>query len=125
MQAIMAQVFQFGLEAQSGHYVAMLRGMEAFDPEPIRQAGELARALFQRLSVQFGTRLYQGGPGVSFSADDFSEVVYERAGTRQQCELACWARIRAADRHWPASLAGWQLSESVRARAKHVEGPAL
>ena len=43
----------------------------------------LARALFQRLSAQFGTRLYQGGPGVSFSADDFSEVVYERAGTRQ------------------------------------------
>jgi L-seryl-tRNA(Ser) seleniumtransferase len=83
MPAIMAQVFQFGLEAQSGHYVAMLRGMEAFDPEPIRQAGALARALFQRLSAQFGSRLYQGGPGVSFSADDFSEVVYERAGTRQ------------------------------------------
>src|SRR5262249_58750993 len=83
MWAIMAQVFQFGLEAQSGHYVAMLRGMEAFDPEPIRQAGALARALFQRLSAQFGSRLYQGGPGVSFSADDFSEVVYERASTRQ------------------------------------------
>jgi len=83
MSSIMAQVFQFGLEAQSGHYVAMLRGMEAFDPEPIRQAGELARALYQQLSPQYGTRLYQGGPGVSFSADDFSEVVYARAGTRQ------------------------------------------
>jgi L-seryl-tRNA(Ser) seleniumtransferase len=83
MQSIMAQAFQFGLEAQSGHYVAMLRGMEAFDPEPIRQAGEVARALFQRLAAQFGPRLYQGGPGVSFSADDFSEVVYARAGTRQ------------------------------------------
>ena len=83
MQDITAQVFQCGLEAQSGHYVAMLRGMEAFDPEPIRQAGVLARVLFQRLSAKFGTRLYQGGPGVSFSADAFSEVVYERAGTRQ------------------------------------------
>src|SRR5919198_1521141 len=83
MQSIMAQVFQFGLEAQSGHYVAMLRGMEAFDPAPIRQAGALARVLFQRLSATFGPRLYQGGPGVSFSADVFSEVVYERAGTRQ------------------------------------------
>src|SRR5262249_27675150 len=49
---------------------------------PIRQAGDLAHALFQRLAPQFGTRLYQGGPGVSFSAEDFSEVVYERAGTR-------------------------------------------
>src|SRR5215471_16589299 len=83
MPAIMAQAFQFGLEAQSGHYVAMLRGMEAFDPELIRQAGELARTLFQRLSAKFGTRLYQGGPGVSLSADDFSEAVYARAGTRQ------------------------------------------
>jgi L-seryl-tRNA(Ser) seleniumtransferase len=83
MPSIMAQAYQFGLEAQSGHYVAMLRGMEAFDPAPIRQAGALARALFQRLSATFGTRLYQGGPGVSFSADDFSEVVYERGGMRQ------------------------------------------
>lgn len=83
MQGIMAQVFQFGLEAQSGHYVAMLRGMEAFDPEPIRQAGRLALTLYEKLAPQYGTRLYQGGPGVSFAADDFSEVVYTRAGTRQ------------------------------------------
>jgi L-seryl-tRNA(Ser) seleniumtransferase len=83
MPSIMAQAFQLGLEAQSGHYVAMLRGMEAFDPAPIRQAGALARALFQRLSARFGPRPYLGGPGVSFAADDFSEVVYERAGTRQ------------------------------------------
>src|SRR5437870_9266132 len=68
MPAIMAQVFQFGLEAQSGHYVAMLRGMEAFNVEPVRQAGELARALFQRLTPKFGTHCYQGGPSVSFSA---------------------------------------------------------
>jgi L-seryl-tRNA(Ser) seleniumtransferase len=83
MHSIMAQAFQLGLEAQSGHYVAMLRGMEAFDPAPIRQAGALARVLFQRLSAAFGPRLYLGGPGVSFSADDFSEVVYARGGTRQ------------------------------------------
>lgn len=83
MQAITAQAFQFGLEAQSGHYVAMIRGMEAFDPEPIRQAGALARALYARLEPRYQTRLYQGGPGVSFAAEDFCEVVYERAGTRQ------------------------------------------
>jgi len=83
MQGIMAQVFQFGLEAQSGHYVAMLRGMEAFDPEPIRQAGRLALTLYEKLAPRYGHRVYQGGPGVSFAADDFSEVVYARAGTRQ------------------------------------------
>jgi L-seryl-tRNA(Ser) seleniumtransferase len=83
MASIMAQAFQCGLEAQSGHYVAMLRGMEAFDPAPIQQAGVFARALFQRLSARFGPRPYLGGPGVSFAADDFSEMVYERDGTRQ------------------------------------------
>jgi len=83
MQGIMTQVFQFGLEAQSGHYVAMLRGMEAFDPEPIRHAGQLALALYGKLAPKYGPRVYQGGPGVSFAAEDFSEVIYARAGTRQ------------------------------------------
>ena len=83
MQGIMAQVFQFGLEAQSGHYVAMLRGMEAFDPDPIRHACQLALALYGKLAPKYGPRVYQGGPGVFFAADDFSEVIYARAGTRQ------------------------------------------
>jgi L-seryl-tRNA(Ser) seleniumtransferase len=78
---IAAQVFQFGLEPQTGHYVAMVRGMEAFDPAPIRRAGTLARALYQRLQPRFGTRIYQAGPGVAFSAEDYTAVVLERAGT--------------------------------------------
>ena len=83
MDRISAQAFQFGLEAQSGHYVAMMRGMEAFDPEPIRQAGELARELFRRFSPKFGERVYQAGPGVALSAEDFAEVVFQRAGSRE------------------------------------------
>ncbi|MEE9532931.1 MAG: aminotransferase class I/II-fold pyridoxal phosphate-dependent enzyme [Acidimicrobiia bacterium] len=83
MQSISAQVFQFGLEAQSGHYVAMVRGMEAFDPEPIRQAGELARTLFQRLQPRFGPQLYQAGPGVAMAAEDFARAVCEQAGTQE------------------------------------------
>jgi len=81
MRKIAAQAFQFGLEAQSGHYVAMVRGMEAFDPTPIRGAAELARQLFRRLQPKFGARIYQGGPGVVFAAEDFAQVVFERAGT--------------------------------------------
>jgi seryl-tRNA(Sec) selenium transferase len=77
---IAAQAFQFGLEAQSGHYVAMVRGTQAFDPSPIRQAGALARELFRRLRATFGPRVYQGGPGVAFAAEDFAAVVCERAG---------------------------------------------
>jgi hypothetical protein len=61
----------------------MLRGMEAFNPEPVRQAGTWARALFARLHPKFGPRVYLGGPGVSMTAEDFSAVVSERAGTPQ------------------------------------------
>jgi len=83
MQRITAQVFQYGLEAQSGHYVAMVRGMEAFDPEPIRQAGVLARQLLRRLRPKFGERLYQAAAGVALAAEDFADVVFEHAGNSQ------------------------------------------
>jgi L-seryl-tRNA(Ser) seleniumtransferase len=83
MRAIAAQAFQFGLEAQSGHYVAMVRGMEAFDPEPIRRAAALARQLFQRLHPKFGERIYQGAAGIALAAEDFSEVVFAHGGTRE------------------------------------------
>ena len=79
---IAPQVFQFGLEPQTGHYVAMIRGMEAFDPTPIRQAGALARELYQRFQPKFGDRVYQAGPGVALAAEDYAEVVFARAGGR-------------------------------------------
>jgi hypothetical protein len=88
MQRIAPQVFQFGLEAQSGHYVAMLRGMEAFDPEPIRQAGVVARQLYQRFHARYGERVYQAAAGVAFTAEDFREVVFAHAGTRQTALVA-------------------------------------
>jgi pyridoxal phosphate-dependent enzyme len=88
MQQIAAQVFQFGLEAQSGHYVAMLRGMEAFDPEPIRQAGIVARQLFRRFHARYGAHVYQAAAGVAFTAEDYSEVVFARAGTRHTALMA-------------------------------------
>ena len=77
---VQAQVFQFGLEAQSGHYVAMLRGMEALDTAPIEAASRLAREAFDRFQRRYGRRVYQAGPGVALSAEDFAEVVLERAG---------------------------------------------
>jgi pyridoxal phosphate-dependent enzyme len=82
IDTIATYVFQFGLEPQSGHYVAMLRGMEAFDPTPIRQAGAMARELYARFHPKFGDQVYQAGPGVALSAEDYTEIVFERAGTR-------------------------------------------
>lgn len=52
MEKVSAQAFQFGLEAQTGHYAAMVRGMEAFDPEPVRRAGALARDFFPASEIQ-------------------------------------------------------------------------
>ena len=72
-----------GLEAQSGHYVAMVRGMEAFDPEPVRRASTLARDLFKRFRSRFGEDVYQAGPGVALSAEDFAEAVFRRAGSAE------------------------------------------
>ncbi len=88
VKGIKAQVFQFGLEAQSGHYVAMLRGMEEFDPEPVRRASDLARELFQRFAARYGDRVYQAGPGVAFSAEDFAEEVLARAKSRETSLVA-------------------------------------
>ena len=82
METIQTQVFRYGLEAQSGHYVAGLRGMEAYDPEVIRVAGRLAKELFARFRSKYGERVYQAGPGVAMSAPDFGKIVLERAGDR-------------------------------------------
>lgn len=82
MEKIQAQVFQFGLEAQSGHYVAMLRGMEALDTSKVEEASELAREAYRRFKDRYGDRVYQAGPGIAFSAEDFTDEVLERAGDR-------------------------------------------
>jgi L-seryl-tRNA(Ser) seleniumtransferase len=82
VQDIAAQIFQYGLEPQSGHYVAMIRGMEAFDTKPLRQACTLARDLYRRLQPKFGDRIYQAAAGVALSAEDYADVVFERAGTQ-------------------------------------------
>ena len=82
MDKIQAKAFQFGLEAQSGHYVAMLRGIEALDTGRIEEASRLAREAFQRFRQRYGQRVYQAGPGIALSAEDFAQVVLERAKER-------------------------------------------
>ena len=79
MHKIQTQVFQYGLEAQSGHYVAGLRGMEAYDPDRVREASRLARELMERFVAEYDSRVYQAGPGVAMSAQDFANLVLSRA----------------------------------------------
>ena len=83
MERIQTQAFQFGLEAQSGHYVAMLRGMEELDTRPLAEASQLARMAFERFQHRYGDRVYQAGPGVALSAEDYTDLVTERAADRE------------------------------------------
>ena len=96
MERIQTQVFQFGLESQSGHYVAGLRGMEAFDPERIREAGRLARQLMERLRPKYGDYAYQAGPGVAISAEDFGKIVLSRAKDQDTPMIAEEMAVAAA-----------------------------
>ena len=80
---IHAQVLLFGLEAQTGHYVAGLRGMEMLQPAPIEEAGALARELRYRLHKTLGDKIYQAGPGVAISDQDFAALVVEKSGSRE------------------------------------------
>ena len=49
----------------------------------IRRASTLARDLFKRFRARFGEGVYQAGPGVALSAEDFSEAVFRRAGSAE------------------------------------------
>ena len=78
MDRIQTKVFSYGLEAQTGHYVAGLRGMEAYDSEVVKEAGWLARQLMERFRSRYGEYVYQAGPGVAISAGDFGKLVLAR-----------------------------------------------
>jgi pyridoxal phosphate-dependent enzyme len=96
IEKIRTFVFQYGLEAQSGHYVAGLRGMEAYDPEKIREAGRLAVRLMERLRPKYGEYVYQAGPGVAISAEDFGKIVLSRAKDRETPLIAEEMSVAAA-----------------------------
>lgn len=96
MDMIQAQAFQFGLEAQTGHYVAMLRGMQALDTSRIEEASELAREAYQRFKRRYGDRVYQAGPGIAFSAEDFTDQVTECAGAKPTALVADETSITGA-----------------------------
>lgn len=71
MEPIRTLALEFGLEAQSGHYVAVTRALEAHDPEAVRRAGLLVYELLPRVQEAYGAgRAYLAGPGVAMSGDD-------------------------------------------------------
>ncbi|HEV7803490.1 MAG TPA: hypothetical protein VGP15_20630, partial [Burkholderiales bacterium] len=56
-------------------------------PEVIRQAGEVAKQLLEVMQGQYGTKAYQGGPGVSMSGDDVLQIAMDQSGTKGKPKL--------------------------------------
>jgi L-seryl-tRNA(Ser) seleniumtransferase len=81
VKEIGSRAYEFGLEAQAGQYVGVANALRNFDTRPVKEAGELAKALLEVLRAQYGSRAYLGGPGVSISGDDVLEIAREERGT--------------------------------------------
>jgi L-seryl-tRNA(Ser) seleniumtransferase len=77
-----SRIYELGLEAQAGQYVGVANALRDFDPEVIRQAGELAKELLAVMQGQYGAKVYQGGPGVSMSGDDVLEIAMKQSGAK-------------------------------------------
>ena len=80
VERIGARALEYGLEAQSGHYVAALRALEGFDLGQVRGVAQMVRPLFERMGAVFGDRAYLAGPGVAVSGEDLLELAMARAG---------------------------------------------
>jgi L-seryl-tRNA(Ser) seleniumtransferase len=80
LERVRARAFEYGLEAQYGHYVAALRALEAFDLGRVREVARMARPLLARLRPRFGERAYLAGPGVGVGGEDLLAWAMERAG---------------------------------------------
>ncbi len=78
-----ARAFALGLEAQPAQVLAGLRALEAWDPEPIRRCGEMARRLFPAFQQAFGGRGYMAGPGLAIGGEDLLELALASAGGRR------------------------------------------
>ena len=82
VERVRARAFEYGLEAQSGHQVAALRALEAFDLGRVREVARMAHPLLERMRAIFGARAYLAGPGVAVSGEDLLAWALERAGLR-------------------------------------------
>lgn len=87
VEEIGSRIYELGLEAQAGQYVGVANALRNFDPEVIRQAGEVAKQLLEVMQGQYGAKAYQGGPGVSLSGDDVLGIAMEQSGAKGKPKL--------------------------------------
>jgi L-seryl-tRNA(Ser) seleniumtransferase len=80
IRRIRARAFALGLEAQPALYLAGLHALEAWDPQAIRAAGEMAQRCFQPLQTLTDGKTYMAGPGLAVTGEDLLEQALKRAG---------------------------------------------
>jgi hypothetical protein len=109
---------EFGLEAQSGQYVAIMRALEAHDPEAVRRAGRLVHDLLPRVQAVYGRqRAYLAGPGVAIRGEDAIEIALEIAGTDRAAlspvEAASLVSLRMLTQHGLATVTAVSMPGSA------------
>ncbi len=78
---VKARGYELGLEAQTGHYAAVYRALQKYDPVRVTRMREPLADLLTALQERYGSgRVYSAGPGVAMSAEDLLEIVLGRAG---------------------------------------------
>jgi L-seryl-tRNA(Ser) seleniumtransferase len=82
VERVRTKAFEYGLEAQSGHYVAAVRALEQFDVGRVREVAQMAYPLLEVARRTFGDMAYLAGPGVAVSGEDVVSWALARRGLR-------------------------------------------
>ncbi|MBM3952440.1 MAG: aminotransferase class I/II-fold pyridoxal phosphate-dependent enzyme [Rhodospirillales bacterium] len=91
IKRIKARALGLGVEAQLGQIIAGYRAVEAFDPRPVREAGESAKRILAALGNATHGLGYLAGAGVAVGGEDYLGIALARAG----CERTSLVPIEA------------------------------
>lgn len=79
IRVIKARALSLGVEAQLAQYLGGLRAVQAFDPEPIRQAARMSEQALAAINPELEGRAYLAGAGIAIAGEDFLDLVLRRA----------------------------------------------
>jgi len=77
---IRAKGFECGLEARQMLYAAVVRTLEAYRPERVRELIETTRVVAEALKRRLGSRIHETPTTAQLLADDILEMAMERGG---------------------------------------------
>ncbi len=76
-----ARALSLGVEAQLDQYIAGVRAVQAFDPEPIREAARMSEHILEALNPEMEGKGYLAGAGIAVSGEDFLDIAMRHAKT--------------------------------------------